>query len=193
MVDDAEDDWAFPHTFDFIHGRALVTCFQDPAAVIAKAHAALCPGGYLELQDVVFPTRGIDGTYDGCASERLARALLQAANRLGKDFTHSRRYKKYLEAAGFVDVQERHFQWPIGPWPKGERLKLMGMLFRQELVQGLEGMTMALLTRGLGMEPGSVKEWVEEARGNLMDSAIHAYMPGYACLCLFARGNTDLL
>lgn len=82
-----------------------------------------------------------------------------------------------------MDVQERHFQWPIGPWAEGERLKAMGMLFRQELVQGLDGMAMALLTRGLGLEPGRVKEWVEEARGNLMDSSIHAYMPGYVCFC----------
>lgn len=103
---------------------------------------------------------------------------MKAAGKLGKDFTHSRRYKKYFEAAGFVDVLEKHFQWPIGPWAKGERLKLMGMLFRQELQQGLDGMAMALLTRGLGMEPAKVKEWVEEARGNLMDPGIHAYMPG---------------
>jgi len=99
---------------------------------------------------------------------------MEAAGKLGKDFTHSRRYKKYLEAAGFVDVQEKHFQWA-----KGERLKIMGMLFRQELVHGLDGVAMALLTRGLGMEPAKVKEWVEEARGNLLDKDIHAYMPGY--------------
>jgi hypothetical protein len=61
---------------------------------------------------------------------------------------------------------------------KGERLKLMEMLFRQELVQGLDGIAMALLTRGLGMEPAKVKEWVEEARGNLMGPGIHPYMPG---------------
>ena len=92
-----------------------------------------------------------------------------------------------------MDVQERYFQWPIGPWAKGERLKAMGMLFRQELVHGLDGAAMALLTRGLGMEPGRVKEWVEEARGSLMDAEIHAYMPGYVILCLFGGTNADLL
>jgi len=86
---------------------------------------------------------------------------MKAAGKLGKDFTHSRRYKKYFEAAGFADVQEKHFQWLIGPWVKGERLKFMGMLFRQELVQGLDGIAMALLTRGLGMELAKVNEWVE--------------------------------
>jgi predicted lipid-binding transport protein (Tim44 family) len=130
------------------------------------------------MQDLVFPTRGIDNTYASCASEKLAYAIMKAAGKLGKDFTHSWRYKKYFEAAGFVDVHEKHFQWLIGPWAKGERLKLMRMLFRQELVQGLDGIAMALLTRGLGIEPAKVKEWVEEARGNLMDPGIHAYMPG---------------
>lgn len=86
----------------------------------------------------------------------------------------------------------KHFQWPIGPWQKWERLKLMGMYFLQELVQGLDGATMALLTRGLGMEPERVKEWVEEAKGNLMDLRIHAYMPGYVFLCIFGGTIADL-
>jgi hypothetical protein len=107
---------------------------------------------------------------------------MDAAKRLGKDFTHSRRYREYFLKAGFVDVKVSHFQWPIGTWAKGERLKMMGMLFRQELVQGLEGVAMALLTRGLGISPDGVKDWVEEARGNLLDPKIHAYMPGFVPL-----------
>jgi hypothetical protein len=72
-----------------------------------------------------------------------------------------------------VDVQDRYFQRSIGPWAEGESLKVVEILFRQELVQGLEGVVMALLTRGLGMEPAEGKALVEEARGNLIGSGIH--------------------
>ncbi len=29
-VDDAEDEWAFSTKFDYIHSRAVLTCFKDP-------------------------------------------------------------------------------------------------------------------------------------------------------------------
>jgi trans-aconitate methyltransferase len=54
-INDAEDEWVFSQKFDFIHGRALLTCFKDPSFVIAEAYKSLAPGGYLELQDGVFP------------------------------------------------------------------------------------------------------------------------------------------
>jgi len=177
-VDDAEDEWQFSQKFDLIHGRALVTCFQDPPAVIAKAFNALVPGGYLELQDLVFPMRGIDGTYEGCASERSGRMVMEAAKKLGKDFTHSRRYKKYFEQAGFVDIEVKHFQWPMGMWPKGKHMKTLGMWFQQDLLQGIEGMAMGLLTRGGGMSYEEVQLLCVEIRKNILDKNIHAYMPG---------------
>ena len=72
-----------------------------------------------------------------------------------------------------MDVQGRYFQRSIGPRAEGESLKAVEILFRRELVQGLEGVVMALLTRGLGREPAEVKGLVEEARGNLIGSGIY--------------------
>ena len=50
-VHDAEDTWDFGRSFDYIHGRALLSCFTDPKSIIQKAFDTLEPGGHLELQD----------------------------------------------------------------------------------------------------------------------------------------------
>jgi SAM-dependent methyltransferase len=55
QVDDAEDEWTFSKTFNFVHGRMLFTCFKDPRKVIKMAFNSMDLGGYLELQDAVLP------------------------------------------------------------------------------------------------------------------------------------------
>jgi hypothetical protein len=38
---DAEDPeaWIFPQKFDYVHGRALASCFKDPLEVIKSAYS----------------------------------------------------------------------------------------------------------------------------------------------------------
>src|SRR6187402_3516055 len=82
-VDDVEDEWNYSQKFDLIHGRAMVTCFKDPLAVIKSAFSSLKPGGYLELQDLILPQRAIDDTLRGTAIDKIAELSLAAAVRLG--------------------------------------------------------------------------------------------------------------
>jgi len=72
----------------------------------------------------------------------------------------------------------KHFQWPMGMWPKGKHMKTLGMWFQQDLLQGIEGMAMGLLTRGGGMSYEEVQLLCVEIRKNILDKNIHAYMPG---------------
>lgn len=60
IIEDAEDEWGFSERFDFIMGRALVTCFKDPKTVFKHAFDALAPGGILELRDPIFPFQFFD-------------------------------------------------------------------------------------------------------------------------------------
>jgi hypothetical protein len=39
--------------------------------------------------------------------------MIEGARRLGKDLTHAPRYMSYIEAARFVNVVEKKFQWPF--------------------------------------------------------------------------------
>jgi trans-aconitate methyltransferase len=70
-VDDAEDEWHYSQPFNYIHGRAMFSCFKEPLSVFKKAFDALAPGGYLEMQEIYFKTHSVDGTHEGSALERV--------------------------------------------------------------------------------------------------------------------------
>lgn len=59
--------------------------------------------------------------------------------------------KGWMEDAGFVDVVEKKFVWPIGPWARDPRLKDMGRWGERNWADGLEGWVLALYTRVLGV------------------------------------------
>lgn len=86
-----------------------------------------------------------------------------------------------IEAVGFVDVHERLYKVPMGPWAKDRLLKEIGLLNLQHWKSGLEGYAMWLLTK-FGAPTAWTKEEVEiylvNVRKELKDTRIHAY--GYA-------------
>jgi len=176
-VDDAEDDWNYSQKFDLIHGRAMFSCFNDPYYVIKSAFDALSPGGYLELQDMVLPMRSIDNTLTGTALESWLELTMSAAVKLGRNWTCGAYYKQYMEDAGFVDVVERHFQWPMNTWPKGKHMKTLGIYWQADMLKGLEALSMAVLTRGAGLTKEQVLELTTEVTKNIFDRGIHAYLP----------------
>jgi metalloendopeptidase OMA1, mitochondrial len=57
MIDDAtEEDWLYPpDTFDYIHTRVLLGCFEDFRKIIDKSFSYIKPGGWMESQ-VSLPT-----------------------------------------------------------------------------------------------------------------------------------------
>jgi hypothetical protein len=56
-----------------------------------------------------------------------------------------------MEAAGFINIVEKKYKFPIGVWPKDKRMKELGMWFRAYFEDGMEGYAMALLTRILNV------------------------------------------
>jgi hypothetical protein len=43
------------------------------------------------------------------------------------------KYKKYLGEAGFENVVEKRYAWPLGTWAKDMRMKRLGELYREDL------------------------------------------------------------
>ncbi|KAK0127882.1 hypothetical protein ONS96_007382 [Cadophora gregata f. sp. sojae] len=176
-VDDAEDPWLFPDPFSYIHGRALATCFKSHLPVITSAFRALKPGGYLELQDCIVPFRCIDDTLRGTALETWVGLIMEGTRRLGKDWTRVRRYRDMMCEVGFVDVVERRFEWPVGTWARGEKMKTLGLWYREDLLAGLQGFTVAVLTRALGMSGEEVELLLVRVREDIRSNKIHVYIP----------------
>lgn len=56
-----------------------------------------------------------------------------------------------ISSAGFVDVVEKRFKWPIGPWSSDPRLKEIGRWNLLNWEEGMEGWVIAPYTRVLGV------------------------------------------
>jgi hypothetical protein len=96
---------------------------------------------------------------------------------LGTDWTRVAKYKAYLEEAGFQDVVEKRYEWPLGTWAKGERMKRLGEMYREDILELLEPLSMTVMTRGLGMSGDEVNGVLQGLREEIMSSRIHVYVP----------------
>ncbi|RDW65600.1 hypothetical protein BP5796_10292 [Coleophoma crateriformis] len=178
-IDDAEDDWSYPDPFDFIHGRALVSCFQDPPSIIAKIFANLSPGGYFEFQDPIMPLKSIDGSLKGTSFDEFQTSCMAAAEILGRPWTNGKNYGRWMREAGFEDVVEQSYYWATNQWVKGKAQKLQAMWLQENLREGLPAWGLSTLSRGLGWSRERIEELLAKAREDLKNPSIHAYAECY--------------
>lgn len=76
---------------------------------------------------------------------------------------------------GFKDVVEKRYEWPVGTWARGKRMKMLAAWYREDLLSGLYGFTVAVLTRRLWM---SVEEvLLVGVREDIRSNRIHTYIP----------------
>jgi hypothetical protein len=176
-VDDAEDPWLFKQKFDFIHGRMLGSCFASHFNVFKSAFNAMRPGGWIEFQDYAFPFRTVDDSVKGTAFERWIKSILTATHRLGLDWKRVPLYRSYLEECAFVDVREQLLAWQIGSWAKDEKMKMLGAWCKEDVLEGMQGWSMAVLTRGLGMSKEEVELLLMEVRNDINSKKLHVYVP----------------
>lgn len=81
-----------------------------------------------------------------------------------------------LAAAGFEDVSVRQIKVPIGAWPKDAFLRNLGLCWQANIAEGLQGITLRPLGRGLGWETERIEVFLAEVRRALADRTVHAYM-----------------
>lgn len=179
QIDDAEEEWTYPCKFDFIHGRALISCFKDPAYVVSSIYANLAPGGYFEFQDPVMPLKSADGTLEGTSLDEWQTACMTAAEKLGRPWTNSKNYGKFMEDAGFVDIVEKQYCWATNQWVRGKKQKLQALWLQANLQDGLAAWGLSTLTRGFGWSREKIGVLLANARNDLKDSNIHAYAECY--------------
>lgn len=179
QVDDAENDWTFFEPFNYIHARAMVTCFKDNRAICQKIFDNLAPGGYFELQDPCFPVGCDDGTLKGTSLGEWSDTLVSAMASIGRDITASHQWASHMRAVGFEDVEERRFYVPTNTWARGKKNKLLGTLCTQNLSEGVASMSTAAFTRILGWTREKLEVFLVGVRNDLVDKNIHAYIVVY--------------
>ena len=81
----------------------------------------------------------------------------------------------WFEKAGFVDIQQVHLKSPSNPWPKDKLLKEVGKFQLCAHLEGLEGVSMGLLCRGLHWKADEVQVFMAKIRPEVRNRAIHSY------------------
>lgn len=76
-----------------------------------------------------------------------------------------------------MDIHEKTYKWPIGPWPKDPMLKEAGRLHYSQWIAGVEGWVMYFLTKWA--EPvwseGEVRVLLERVMGEIRNPGFHIY------------------
>ncbi|KXH34904.1 methyltransferase domain-containing protein [Colletotrichum simmondsii] len=180
-VDDVEKEWLWSEPFDLIFVRNMIASFSDWPGMIAKAYDRLEPGGYLELQDNMFPLMCRDDTMtDDFKPFEWTKLVMEAAATMGRPVNVAASFKQMLEDAGFVDVEEKKAIWPYNPWPKDPKLKELGLWAQASAGSGIEAASMALFTRVLNWTKEEATVFIAEVRNEHKKIGVHAYYDVYA-------------
>jgi hypothetical protein len=141
------DSWDFECKFDFIHTRITAGCWSSfETQIAAQAFDALQPGGWFESQEIDCNIECDDGTLDASGPVvSWMTELILAAEKLDRSAIIGAKLKEIYERVGFVDIQQRVYKMPIGPWPRNTFLKQIGFLWRHNLLQGLSAFSYHLL------------------------------------------------
>ncbi|KAF4811474.1 putative methyltransferase tdiE [Colletotrichum siamense] len=179
-VDDVEDEWTFSRPFDYIHSRVMTSSISDWSLYLRRCFDNLEPGGYLELQELDCVPRSDDGTLTPQSPlMKWADLLVEASEKCGRPYIRIPPLKDLMVEIGFEDVCIYMHKWPTNSWPKDPKFKELGMWQNQSMMEGLDGFTMAPLTRALKWKKDEVNVFLIDVRKEINNRDVHAYWPIY--------------
>jgi hypothetical protein len=173
-IDDAEDEWIFSNNFDYIHARGLVTCFRDPRAVLASAVSFLEPGGYLEIQDAIFPPKFAEPPPEGALFPGWMETVMKTAKTAGRPWTNVQYYAQWMREIGLVDVVDRRFFLPAGRWPKEKKDKKLGLYHLENYLAFVAGITPKSYA-ALGWGDAEIQILIATVSNELKDGTVKIY------------------
>ncbi|RDW94381.1 hypothetical protein BP5796_00144 [Coleophoma crateriformis] len=175
-IEDYEEEWKHSAPFSFIHGRALISCLKNPPQTFATAYQNLAPGGWLEIQDIIWPFK----SQDESLAEK-GKPLLQwceqaqaGSAKLGRPFADVSRYAAMMEEVGFVNVKQRTLKIPLNDWPKDRRMKELGALFLENMLDAVVALK-KIWTFALGYSSEDADAFMGEVRSAVRNREVHAY------------------
>jgi hypothetical protein len=175
QIDDAEQEWDFSTKFDYIHGRALISCFIDPRSVWQQAFDTLNPGGWFEMQEPEMPMAYLTPPPPDSPLKLWNDEIRAATVLIRRPWDRAPLYKGWFEEIGFEEVTEKRYWIPMNPWPKGSYYKTVGTYALADFHDGIEAASAKLLSLR-GWKTGDIAEFVPKVQRDLADPNTHAYM-----------------
>ncbi|KAG7289661.1 hypothetical protein NEMBOFW57_006036 [Staphylotrichum longicolle] len=181
-LDDIEQDWAWKeNSFDLIFARDLILAVRDWPRLIDQAYRHLKPGGWVEFHCVTGIIQCDDNTLpDDSPMRKFSDALAESTRIFGTPIDDPLRWKGWFQDRGLEDVSEEIFKMPCNPWPKDQRLKLIGAFEMENLLYGLSGMVTRLFVKALKWTPEQVQVFLVDVRKEIKNRNVHCYWP-YRC------------
>ncbi|KAJ5581715.1 hypothetical protein N7535_000335 [Penicillium sp. DV-2018c] len=202
-VDNIAEDWTWNEKQDLIHMRIMIGAFDDdppphfpqPSSslpsppqfhIIHPIHSLtkntnsnLRPGGWLEQLEA---SPYIECDDDSLPPDNILRtwgpALSDCGKRAGRPLETIDMMQDAFRKAGFVDIHEKEYKWPIGPWARDQKYKEAGTVNFQHWMSGMEGWAMWLLCKFGAPEPWTQEEvivYVAKLRAELKNPRFHIY------------------
>lgn len=156
----------------------LTLGMHDWPRFFEQAWEHLEPGGWLETTETQFPPRRADGDNPrDSAMITWGEHVYEAAATAGIDARASEKFTDQLRAQGFVNVERADVQWPIKPWPRGQKFKYMGRLLHKNTLDAVPAIGMGLFTRRLGWTKEQVDEFCADVIKDVEAKGSHYYYP----------------
>lgn len=134
-------------SFDYIHIRELFGSISNWDNFFAQTYKATKPGGYVEiLEHSVVPVSDDDTVGPDSFYTLWGKTVIGMGDKFGKSFEIWSESKDRMEKAGFVDVVEVRYKWPMNAWSKDPKLEELGAWNQLRLYDGVEGFMIRLLT-----------------------------------------------
>lgn len=190
-IEDLNLSWTYPtNHFDFIHVRELFGCVTNWDDFFAQTFLHTKPGGYVEVvEHSVWPVSDDDTVNENSFFTLWGKTVIEMGEKFGKSFEIWEQSKERMEKAGFIDVVETRFKWPMNGWPSPEHrthgndgdmtwkeLRKVGVWNQLRLYDGVEGFMMRLLTVAGGWSYERAQVFLAQMRRELKDFKIHAYL-----------------
>ncbi|KAK1574046.1 methyltransferase domain-containing protein [Colletotrichum navitas] len=178
IIDDAEDEWNDPpNTLDFVRLGNMAPSIRDWPKLFRNAYTSLKPGGWIELHEFRWTYGCDDDTMPAdYGPARMVELLDEALRRVDTDMHAAERNPARLRDAGFVDIRHTVKKVPVGPWPKDDIKKLIGMLTQDVVYEGLEAITLRPFVDILEWSHGEVASFLDEVRRDLENPSVHSYV-----------------
>ncbi|PSN65175.1 S-adenosyl-L-methionine-dependent methyltransferase [Corynespora cassiicola Philippines] len=187
-VDDASSEWTYPaDAFDFIHIRGLTGCIRDWPHLYSQAYNHLKPGGWFEHLEFSIETNA-DPNSDKYADQMytaFSTSIIGVGDqKTGMTFRTVELMDGWMKDAGFLEVTEKKFVWPVGPWPKDPHLKDLGRWGERNWLDGIESWILAIYTRILGWSYQQVQAFCNDFKSVIKDRKNHYY---HEVRCVYGR------
>lgn len=172
-VDDISKEWAFSAKFDLIHIRHLHAAFtlEGWDQLYKRAYDNLQPGGWVEHAELDVAVHCDDTSLPKDALLRgWGPMFKECAARSGQPIDNETSMRARIEAAGFININEKSHILPIGPWARHPVYKDAGRVNHAQWMSGAEGWAMWLLTKHGSPEPWPVEkvgDYIEKIKGEL--------------------------